>query len=78
MTIDDHLDEAWPRAEAPTEIREAVDDRLVAFLYRLMRDHLPVGVVRQITVELEDHDAFVLSSPPLAYLAREIAEVLRR
>lgn len=78
MTLDDHLAKTWPVAEQPTEVKPPPDDRLTAFLYILIRDHLPLGVVNKIYVDVEvEPDALVLSNPELAYMARDFARRLR-
>ena len=54
------------------------NNKLVTFLYLLMRDELPCGVVERIVQELENtgKDYFVLSNGYLADYAYEIAERL--
>lgn len=53
-------------------------DKLVAFLYILMRDHLPVGTVTGIVREVQGNAAgFVFTTEPLAELARVRAAELR-
>lgn len=52
-------------------------DRLVAFLYVLMRDHLPVGTVTGMVNELGMAAHFKFSTEPLAELARLRARELR-
>lgn len=52
-------------------------DRLEAFLYVLMRDHLPVGVVTKIVRDLQLSGRFKLTTPELAALARLRASELR-
>lgn len=52
-------------------------DRLEAFLYVLMRDHLPVGVVTKMVRDLQLSGRFKLTTPELAALARLRASELR-
>ena len=54
------------------------NNKLVTFLYLLMRDELPCGVVENIVQDLENtgKDYFVLSNGYLADYAYEIAERL--
>lgn len=52
-------------------------DRLVAFMYLLMRDHLPVGTVTSMVNELRTASQFALTTEPLAELAKLRAAELR-
>ena len=53
------------------------DSRIVAFLYLLMRDHLPTGVVAEVTKELEATPGTnVLTNGWLAKYAEHIARAL--
>ena len=56
------------------------DDPLVSFLYELMRDHVPLGVVEKVVRNSElpsEGDTFVLSNVHLARYAEELAIRLR-
>lgn len=79
MTLDDHLEETWPRHEAVTTPEEAPGlDPVAAFLYLLMRDHLPIGTVTKMMIEVErPREALVFTNGPLAVLARDLAGRLR-
>ncbi len=54
------------------------DDRLVAFLYTLARDHLPTGVIEGMLTDMEPNRQFRLSSPEIASLARGWADKLKK
>jgi hypothetical protein len=75
--LDDHLEKTWPKIEAPTAAPRPPDDQLTAFLYLLMRDHLPIGVLHRLAREVEDHESFILSNRPMVLLARDLAGRLR-
>lgn len=78
MTLDDHLEETWPRNEAVMAEKPPAADALTAFLYLLMRDHLPIGTLTAILSDIEINPAaFVLTNGPLAVLARDLAGRLR-
>lgn len=53
----------------------ANDDRLMSFLYELMRDELPVGVVEGIIRNSGSHDNF--TNGDLARIAKRMADSLR-
>jgi hypothetical protein len=53
------------------------DDPLVAFLYLLMRDEMPVGRVDRLVIEVARHDGFDFTNG-LAQHARHLADELRR
>lgn len=58
--------------------RGAVDRRLVALLYVLMRDHVQPGVVRRLVDELSPHPDFTFSAPEMEQLARRyLADLLQ-
>lgn len=53
-------------------------DPLTAFLYEIMRDHLPIGVLEKIIKQDEASGGFVLSNPHLGAYADELAKRLKR
>jgi hypothetical protein len=74
--IDPKVVATQARALAVHSGEESSDEPLVSFLYELMRDHIPVGIVEKV----------LLNSPPgrtkftngyLAQYAREVAYRLR-
>lgn len=50
-----------------------IDSRLVSFLYELMRDHLPAGVVEEIVLASEDESAVTYTNGWLAKYAEDLA-----
>jgi hypothetical protein len=52
-------------------------DPLTAFLYLLMRDHVPTGTVKQLVAEVSSDEGFDLSAPELAALAERYSAPLR-
>jgi hypothetical protein len=59
-------------------VSETTDNRLVAFLYVLGRDHVPLGVVNGFLKDTAALSGFVLSDPHLAAWARSRAIQLTR
>lgn len=53
-----------------------IDSRLVSFLYELMRDHLPAGVVGEIVLASEDESTITYSNGWLARYAEDLANRL--
>lgn len=55
------------------------NDQLVSFLYELMRDHLPVGVINQLVEDSTclEGEGFELSDGMLVIKARAAAKALR-
>lgn len=53
------------------------DDPVVAFLYVLMRDHLPTSIVEQIVRGSKPEETSVFSNGWLASYAKDLAERLR-
>jgi hypothetical protein len=51
-------------------------DRLTAFLYLLMRDHLPTGAVKAVAERVIVDEEFTMSAPELAALAERYASGL--
>jgi hypothetical protein len=65
-----------------TELRErsgnvTIDSRLVSFLYELMRDHLPTGVVEEIILASENESEVTYSNGYLAKYAEDLANRLK-
>lgn len=63
-----------------TRLTHTTGDPLIAFLYELMRDHVPPGVVEKVVRNSElpsEDDTYVLSNVHLARYAEEIAIRLR-
>lgn len=52
-------------------------DRLTAFLYLMMRDHVPTGTVKQTIEQIASDDELVLSAPELQQLAERYSAPLR-
>jgi len=53
--------------------------KLQAFLYILVRDHLPFGEVERIVMDLEQHpDSYTFSEEHLAEYAADLATRLTR
>lgn len=52
--------------------------KMVAFLYLLMRDHLPVGPVSEIVKDLRAHDGAIFTNGWLAKYAEHVAVELSR
>ena len=54
-------------------------DKLVCFLYTLMRDHLATGDVEALAIDanLEDDDNFIFTNGWLAEYAKDIASRLK-
>jgi hypothetical protein len=61
---------------APAAKRYPLDSALVTFIYVLMRDHLPTGVVADIVKNHATRLAVEFSNKHLAEYARELAEAL--
>lgn len=59
----------WPCQTTAQPTRE----RLVAVLYRLMRDHVPTGVIEQLLLDIRDEEEFDFTNPHLEALARALA-----
>lgn len=54
------------------------EDKLTSFLYELMRDHIPCGVVEKIMLHLHDeHETIFFTNGWLASYAKDIAERLK-
>lgn len=68
------LSERYAHRHAPDAPRY---DRLEAILYRLMRDHLPVGTLAALVDEHAEFEVFTLSNPGLAMAARDLADAIR-
>ena len=51
-------------------------NRLVAFLYELGRDHLPLGVIEAVAQDSETQQEYVLSNDYLAHYAQSVAQRL--
>lgn len=57
---------------------EDADDPLVSFLYLLMRDHLPIGDVEAIALEISlDRQPTAFTNGHLARYAKDLAARLR-
>lgn len=54
-----------------------IDSRLVSFLYELMRDHLPAGVVEEIVMASETDSVVTYSNGWLAKYAEDLAKRLK-
>lgn len=50
-----------------------IDSRLVSFLYELMRDHLPTGVVEEIVLASENESSVNYTNGWLAKYAEDLA-----
>lgn len=55
---------------------ESSDSKIVGLLYLLMRDHLPVGKLESIIMELEKNQAYNFTNGFLARNAKLISERL--
>lgn len=55
---------------------ESSNDKVVALLYLLTRDHLPVGVVERIVTEIESNSVFNFTNGFLAKNAKVLAKRL--
>lgn len=55
--------------EPPLHVEE--DQRLVAFVYRLLRDHIPAGEIETLVLEVERHGG------PVDFSNRFLAEYAR-
>lgn len=55
-----------------------IDSRLVGFLYDLMRDHLPPGVVEKLVQESEDNSTITYTNGWLAKYAEYLANRLQK
>lgn len=53
-----------------------IKSKLVSFLYELMRDHLPIGVVEKIVNSSEDESEVLYTNGWLAKYAEDIANRL--
>lgn len=53
-------------------------DPLVTFLYILMRDHLPTGIVEEIVEKHTYHDGMTYTNGWLAEYAQDLAERLKK
>lgn len=54
-----------------------INSRLVSFLYELMRDHLPPGVVEEIVMASEDEPECLYTNGWLAKYAEDISNRLK-
>ena len=54
-----------------------INSRLVSFLYELMRDHLPPGVIEEIVRASEGESDVVYTNGWLAQYAQDIANRLK-
>lgn len=65
----------------PTMERRRTEDPLVAFLYLLLRDHLPAGRVEKVVMDVETmvpHEGFVLTNGFQAQYAEALAARLQK
>lgn len=53
-----------------------IDSKLVSFLYQLMRDHVPPGVVEEVLNDSVHHSDIVYTNGWLAKYAEDIAKRL--
>jgi len=62
----------------PTPTSGPVSENVVALLYELMRDHLPVGVVRSVVSNSAGRDGKLgQADEPLRQVARDMAATLQ-
>ena len=54
-----------------------IDSKLVSFLYELMRDHLPAGVVEHLVQEASQESKVVYTNGWLAQYAQDLANRLK-
>lgn len=54
------------------------EDKLVSFIYELMRDHLPVGTVGALVKNANINDETLYSNGWLAEYAKYLAEILKQ
>lgn len=55
----------------------AINSRLVSFLYQLMRDHVPPGIVEQVLNQSEDEPQVTYTNGWLAKYAEDVANRLK-
>lgn len=53
------------------------DDKIIAFLYTLMRDHLAVGIVEKLVRDNQEQDTFAFTNGWLAQIAMDMAARLK-
>jgi hypothetical protein len=54
-----------------------ISSRLVSFLYQLMRDHVPPGIVEELVIESEDEPEITYTNGWLAKYAEDLAGRLK-
>ncbi len=71
MANSDHLESYMSNMRERTG--QVDGTRLEAFIYTLLRDHVPAGKIEQLMLNMSEHDGFQFTNGWLAEYAKDVA-----